>query len=59
VGPFPPPPPPPRPPGHLVALRREAIGDVRVDKAWQIEELKDKLWAAIRYVCLGWGERVC
>jgi hypothetical protein len=36
--------------GHLVALRREAIGDARVDNAWQMTDLKDKLWAAIRCV---------
>lgn len=35
-------------PGHLTALRREAIGDARVDKAWQMQELLDKLWDAIR-----------
>eukprot|EP00879_Flechtneria_rotunda_P006230 GHRR01006549.1.p1 GENE.GHRR01006549.1~~GHRR01006549.1.p1 ORF type:complete len:338 (+),score=124.08 GHRR01006549.1:1035-2048(+) len=34
--------------GHLVALRREAIGDARVDKAWDIQVLLDKLFAAIR-----------
>jgi hypothetical protein len=39
--------------GHLVALRREAIGDARVDKAWRVEELKDKLWEAIRWA-KGW-----
>ena len=39
---------PSSPAGHLVALRREAIGDARVDKAWQMQELQDKLWAAIR-----------
>eukprot|EP00878_Enallax_costatus_P009837 GHUV01010271.1.p1 GENE.GHUV01010271.1~~GHUV01010271.1.p1 ORF type:complete len:152 (+),score=41.52 GHUV01010271.1:616-1071(+) len=34
--------------GHLVALRREAIGDARVDDAWDVETLMDKLFAAIR-----------
>jgi tRNA pseudouridine55 synthase len=36
--------------GHLVALRREAIGEARVDKAWDVQVLVDKLFAAIRWV---------
>lgn len=37
--------------GHLVALRREAIGDARVDKAWEVEALVDAIFALIRCVC--------
>jgi tRNA U55 pseudouridine synthase TruB len=36
--------------GHLVALRREAIGEARVDKAWDVQVLVDKLFAALRWV---------
>jgi hypothetical protein len=36
--------------GHLVALRRGAIGEARADKAWDVDELVDKLYAAIRWV---------
>ena len=30
---------------HLTALRREAIGEYRVQDAWQIEDLAEQLWA--------------
>lgn len=33
---------------HLTALRREAIGDYRVDAAWGAEELRDKMFEAAR-----------
>jgi tRNA U55 pseudouridine synthase TruB len=47
--------------GHLVALRREAIGEARVDKAWDVQVLVDKLFAAIRWVwspCCGFSLRM-
>ncbi len=36
---------------HLTALRREAIGDARVDDAWGVAALTDALHGAIR--CVG------
>eukprot|EP00775_Hariotina_reticulata_P003807 gene3807-4064_t len=34
--------------GHLIALRREAIGDAGVGQAWDIKQLVDKMFAAIK-----------